>query len=103
MPSGPVGTLGPSATTCITCLAGAITSATAAPRIQCGTRTGSVCTFLSPSARICSTAHLTARAAPSDPLGRGPTPSVSDSASLYARPSAMAAPINRSAIPLGCA
>ena len=52
---------------------GATTCASQAPRIQCGTFTGSVRTFWKPSALSFSTAHATARASPAEPAGRGPT------------------------------
>jgi hypothetical protein len=48
------------------------------PRIQCGTVTGSACTFFKPSARNRASAHATARASPGEPAERGPTSRVSE-------------------------
>ena len=71
-PSG-VATLPPSASATMRCGHGDTVSTRHSPRIQCGTRTGSACTLVNPSARNCASAHSTARAPPSVPARRGPT------------------------------
>jgi hypothetical protein len=77
-PASGVATLPPSATATRGCGHGETTSTAQLPRIQCGTVTGSACTFFNPSARSRASAHSTARASPGEPAERGPTSRVSE-------------------------
>ena len=63
---------------------GSTISALSRPRTQCGTITGSVCTFSRPSAFIFSADHAIARARLSDPESRAPCRSVNSASRRHA-------------------
>ena len=56
---------------------GSISSADSAPRTQCGTITGSVCTLSKPSFLSCASSQSIARSSEAEPLSRWPCVSTS--------------------------